>query len=205
MSYPYRVVVTRSVQESVKGKDSSQNAISLTPILNEGRMKELLTQALEKKGFEKQADGTWSRTKNGVTEVFNPETMTITATSETAGEIKKEKTVEAHGDSGGRGNVERDRAHAEAEVGARLEKDLAITDAERKKKQDQLTAEAKKRLDESEKARVQDLNEATLDVYAEALKEKARTMGEVKEIRENKKDNGAGGTEYELVIKVGDN
>ena len=205
MSFPYRVVVTRSVQESVKGRDSSQNSISLTPILNEGRMKDLLCQALEKKGFAKQADGTWTRTKDGVTETFNPGTMTITATSEAAGEIKKEKTVEAHGDAGGRANVERDRAHAEAEVGAKLEKELKVTDAERAKKQEQLTAEAKKRLDDTERARVQDLNEATLDVYAEALKEKAKTMGEVKEIRENKKENGTGGTEYELVIKVGEN
>lgn len=204
MSYPYRVVVSRSVQESVKGKDSSTNAISLTPILEEGRMRDLLTQALEKRGFEKQGDGTWKRTKDGIVEVFDPGSMTITATSETEGEIKKEKTVEAHGDAMNRNTVERDRAHAEAEVGARLEKDLAITDEERRRKHDELTAAARKRLEESEKARVQDLNEATLDVYAEALKEKARTMGEVKEIKENKKDNGAGGTEYELVIRVGE-
>lgn len=204
MSFPYRVVVTRSVHESVKGKDSSANSISLTPILGDERMKDLLCQALEKRGFEKQADGTWKRTKDGVTEVFDPKTMTITATSEQAGEIKKEKTVEAHGDSAGRGDVERSRAHAEAEVGSRLEKEIAITEAERRKKQDELTAKARQALEDSEKERVKDLNEATLDVYAEALKEKARTMGEVKEVRENRKENGAGGTEYELVIKVGE-
>jgi len=205
MSYPYRVVVTRSVQESVKGKDSSTNSISLTPILPEGKMQDLLCDALTKKGFEKQPDGTFTRTKDGVKETFDPKTMTITASAESTGEIKKEKTVEARGDASGSGNVERDRAHAEAEVGARLEKDLAVTDAERRKKQEQLTADARKRLEETEKARVQDLNEATLDVYAEALKEKARSMGEVKEIRENKKENGTGGTEYELVIRVGEN
>lgn len=204
MSYPYRVVVTRSVNETVAGKDSSHNSISLTPILGEGRMKDLLCEALEKKGFQKQADGTFSRTKDGVNEVFDPKTMTITATAETSGEIKKEKTVEAHGDAMNRTSVERARAHAEAEVGAKLEKELTINDADRAKKQEELTAAARKALDDSEKARVQDLNEATLEVYAEALKEKARTMGEVKEIRENKKDNGAGGTEYELVIKVGE-
>lgn len=204
MSYPYRVVVTRSVNESVAGKDSSHNSISLTPILGDGRMKDLLCDALEKKGFQKQANGTFTRTKDGVNEVFDPKTMTITATAETTGEIKKEKTVEAHGDANNRTSVERARAHAEAEVGAQLEKNLKITDAERQKKQEELTAAARKALDDSEKARVQDLNEATLEVYAEALKEKARTMGEVKEIRENKKDNGAGGTEYELVIKVGE-
>src|SRR5436189_232707 len=80
----------------------------------------------------------------------------------------------------------------------------ALTDAEHQEKKRELAAEAAKRLAESEKKRMTDLNDATLDVYAEALKEKAKTLGEVKEVTENRKDNGAGGTEYELVIKVGD-
>jgi hypothetical protein len=205
MSYPYRVVVTRSVNETVKGSDKSSNAISLTPICPEGRMKDLLRQALEKRGFVAQPDGTLVRTKDGVTETFDPATSTITATAEATGEIKKEKTIEAHGDSMNTSTAERDRKHAESVAGERLEKQLAISETERKTKADELTAEARKRLADSEAARVRDLNEATLDVYAEAIKEKARAMGEVKEIRETKKDNATGGTEYELVIRVGEN
>ena len=204
MSYSYRITVTRSVKETVKGKDESRNKITLTEILPEGRMRDLLVEALEKKGFEKQADGTWKRTVNGVTEVFDPESMEVTATSEVAGEIEKEKTVQAIGDARRERDVTSQRAHAEREVGARLEKELAVTEAERRAKRDQLEQEARKRLEESEGRRMQDLNEATLDVYAEALKEKARTLGEVKEQHESRRDNGLGGQEYELIIKVSD-
>ncbi len=204
MSYSYRVTVTRSVKETVKGKDESRNKITLSDILPQGRMKDLLTDALEKKGFEKQADGTWKRTVNGVTEVFNPETMEVTATAEASGEIQKEKSVQAIGDARRERDVGSQQAHAEREVGARLEKELAVTDAERKAKREALEQEARKRLEESEGRRMKDLNEATLDVYAEAIKEKAKTLGEVKEQRESRRDNGMGGQEYELIIKVED-
>lgn len=204
MSYAYRVTVTRSVRETVAGKDESRNRITLTEILPEGRMKDLLVQALEKKGFAKRADGKYERTKDGVTEVFDPATLEVTATAEVTGEIQKEKTTQAVGDARNEQDVAAQRRHAEAEVGSRLEKELAITDAERKAKAEQLAADAKKRLEETEARRVRELNEATLDVYAEALKEKAKTLGEVKEIRENRKDNGTGGQDYELVIRVND-
>ena len=204
MSFPYRVTVSRTVQETVKEKDQSRNKVSLTPILESGRMRDLLVDALERRGFKKQEDGTLTRTKDGVTETFDPKTMEVTATAEVAGDIKKEKTVEARGDSWRREDAERSRDHVEREVGARLEKELAVTDSERKEKQRELAAEAAKRLSETEGKRMTDLNEATLDVYSEAIKEKAKTLGEVKEVHENRRDNGAGGTEYELVIKVGD-
>ena len=204
MSFPYRVTVSRTVQETVREKDQSKNKIDLTPILESGRMRDLLVDALKKKGFVEQSDGTLTRTENGVTETFDPKTMEVTTTAEASGEIKKEKTVEARGDSWRREEAEQSRKHVENEVGARLEKELAVTDAERGEKKRELAAEAAKRLADSEKKRMTDLNEATLDVYAEALKEKAKTLGEVKEVHENRKENGAGGTEYELVIKVGD-
>lgn len=202
MSYAYRVTVTRSVQETVKGKDSSRNKIQLTEILPPERMKELLQRALEKKGFEKQADGSFQRTKDGVTEVYDPKTGDVTATAEVAGDIKKQKSVQAVGDARNQRDAGSQRSFAENEVGARLEKEIAVTEAERSAKRKELETDAKKRLEETEKARVRDLNEATLDVYAEAIKEKAKTLGEVKEMTENKKSDGAGGTEYELVIKV---
>lgn len=205
MSYSYRVTVTRSVKETVKGKDESRNKITLTEILPQGRMKDLLTDALEKKGFEKQADGTWKRTVDGVTETFDPKSMEVTATAEVSGNIEKEKSVQAIGDARREKEVGSQRSHAEREVGARLEKELKVTDAERKVKQEQLVQEARKRLEESEGRRMKELNEATLDVYAEAIKEKAKTLGEVKEQKESRRDNGMGGQEYELIIKVEDN
>lgn len=202
MSFPYRVTVSRTVHETVHEKDQSRNKIDLTPILDSGRMRDLLVEALKKRGFVEQKDGTLVRSRDGVTETFDPQTMEVTATSEVSGEIRKEKTVEARGDAWRRDEAERSRKHVEAEVGARLEKELAVTDAERQEKRRELAAEAAKRLADSESRRMQDLNDATLDVYSDAIKEKARTLGEVKEIHENRKDNGAGGTEYELVIKL---
>src|SRR4051812_13332000 len=99
MSYSYRVTISRSVQETVAGKDSSRNKIHLTEILPPEKMKELLQRALEKKGFEKQKDGTFTRTRNGVTETFDPSAMEVTAEAEVKGEIKKQKSVQAVGDA----------------------------------------------------------------------------------------------------------
>lgn len=202
MSYGYRITVTRTVSETVKGKDRSTNRVQLTEILPPERMKEMLGRALEKKGFKKQADGTWIRTSSGVTETFNPETMEVTAQAEAKGDIKKQKSVQAAGDARDLRDAGHQRAHVEAEVGARLEKEIAVSEAERKAKQSELEAEARKQLEETEAKRGKDLHEATLDVYAEALKEKARTLGEVKEMHESKRSDGAGGQDYELTIKV---
>lgn len=202
MSYAYRVTVTRSVRETVKGGDQSRNAIGLTGILPEERMKELLVEALERRGFARQEDGTWTRTADGVTETFDPATMEVTARAEVSGDIEKQKTVQAVGDANTARGAKNQRQYLEAEVGQRLEKELAVTDAERQAKSDQLAAEARRNLEQSEERRVRELNEATMETYAEALKEKAKQLGAVKEMQENRRDNGAGGTDYELVIKV---
>ena len=202
MSYAYRVTVSRTVQETVKGKDSSKNKVELTEILPKEKMREMLERALEKRGFERQKDGTLTRTKDGVTETFDPKKMEVTATAEVAGDIKKQKTVQAVGDARSQRDAASQRAHAEAEVGGRLEKEIAVTEGERAAKRGELEREAKKRLDETEQARVRDLNDATLDVYQEAVKEKAKTLGTVKEMTESRNADGKGGSEYELIIKV---
>mgnify|MGYP003580747191 CR=1 FL=1 len=44
MSFPYRVTVSRTVQETVREKDQSKNKIDLTPILESGRMRDLLVK-----------------------------------------------------------------------------------------------------------------------------------------------------------------
>jgi len=202
MSYAYRVTVSRTVQETVKGKDSSRNKVDLSEILPKEQMREMLERALEKRGFERRKDGTLTRTKDGVTETFDPKTMEVTATAEVAGDIKKQKTVQAVGDARNQRDAASQRAHAEAEVGSRLEKEIAVTEGERSAKRGELEREAKKRLDETEQARVRDLNDATLDVYQEAVKQKAKSLGTVKEMTESRNADGQGGSEYELIIKV---
>ncbi len=191
MSYPYRVVVSRSVEETVSSKDESRNRISLTPILPPARMGELFRKALGRSGFAEREDGRWIRSRDGVTEVFDPARLVFAATAEAAGEIRKERTVEVRGDALRPDEVEPGKRHAEAEVGAKLEKELKVTDAERARKAEELLASARQSLERTEAARVRSLNEATLEAYAEAIKEKARSLGEVKEIREQRREAAA--------------
>ena len=57
MSYPYRVVVTKAVEESVDANDRVVTKVTLTPILPKEAMKEVLKGVLEKKGWKERKDG----------------------------------------------------------------------------------------------------------------------------------------------------
>ncbi len=61
-----------------------------------------------------------------------------------------------------------------------------------------LQRQVTQQLAEGESARLEEMNQTLQDVYSEALKRKARKMGDVVDQHEGTNENG----EYELVIKV---
>ena len=200
MSYPYRVVVSKAVETIVNAKDKVTQKVTLTTILPEGDMKELLEAALVKRGWKKREDGKLERTApDGTKQTFDLDELTVTTELSVEDKIRKEKTVEVVGDAIRREDIESEKDRLRARAGADLEKQLAVSDDEKTQKKRELEKQVADKLIAGDEQRKKDLNEALLEVYAEALKKKAASLGSVTSVKEERRD---GGREYELVIKV---
>jgi hypothetical protein len=201
LSYPYRVVVSRSVETTVNAKDKSTQKVSLTTILPEKAMKDLLKDALVKRGWkEKEGEpGKLEREKDGMHQTIDLATLTVETEVSVTEKIKKEKSVEVVGDAYRKDDIETEKDRLRARAGAELEKQLAVSDDEKDEKKRALERAIAEKLSGSDEERKKDLNETLLEVYAEALKKKAASLGNVTSVKEERKD---GGREYELTIKV---
>lgn len=185
MSLSYRVSL--QVCEVVSADDKTTHKLDLQSILPEDEMKGLLRDSLTARGFEEQEDGTLKRVEEGG-EVITVNLEDLTMTTELASEDTVEGKVEGWGDAETRRGAQRD-----AERRAR-EQASALVDQGQREAQRRVTSQ----LAEGESARLEDMNQALQDVYAEALKRKARALGDVVEQVEGTNAQG----EYELVIKV---
>ena len=201
MSYPYRVVVSKTVETVVDAKDRATARVLLTPLLPADAMKELLREALVRRGWApRPGDATkLERARDGTTEVFDLTTLVVTTEVTIAETIRKEKTVEVVGDAFRKEDIETARDRLRAKASEELEKQLAVTDAEREAARKELERVIAAKLIASEDERRRDLNETLLDVYKEALRKKAASLGSVTSVKEERRD---GGREYELTIKV---
>lgn len=200
MSYPYRVVVTRSIETIVGASDRATHRLNLTPILPAERMREILEEVLEKKGWHQRDDGAWEKAgPAGERMVCDPAAMEVTAAIEAAEQIKKERTVHATGDAWSRAEIDAAREKLREAVEEQLEKELKITGAEQRARERDLQAELAERLAAGEADRRRELNEIVMEVYAESLKEKARSLGQITEIHESRDESGSA---YELTIRI---
>lgn len=196
MSYPYRVVVTKGVEEQVCASDRSEKTVEVPPIVGAERSREILREALKKRGWE--GEGTvLTRTQDGLEQTFDLETGRVTTVVEGEDTIEKELTLEGQGDSWTRPSGAEEEA-LRRKVEEEVDRRLKISDEERQARREELEERLAARLRESDEERTRELNEVLLEVYAESLKEKARGLGTVTEVREERAENG----EYELVIRV---
>ncbi len=198
MSYPYRVVVTKAVEENVDANDRVVTKITLTPILPKEAMKEVLKGVLEKKGWKERKDGKLEKKgPDGEEQVFDLDEMTLTTEVSEKETIRKEKTVEVMGDAWHKEDIEAEKDRLRAKASADLEKRLAVSEDERSQKKQELEKKIADKISKGEDTRKKEVNEALLEVYAEALKKKAASLGSVTSVKEERKNN-----EYELTIKV---
>jgi uncharacterized protein YqfB (UPF0267 family) len=123
----------------------------------------------------------------------------VTTRLETEEVISKEKTVTARGDALRRSDVSQAKEALRRRVEEQLEKDLRITDQEVAAKEAALQADLAERLAATEEARLRELNRVIKDVYAESLKEKAKTLGTVTHVHEETRRDGQ---EYQLTIRI---
>ncbi|TET34121.1 MAG: hypothetical protein E3J72_15220 [Planctomycetota bacterium] len=196
MSYPYRVVISHSISESVTIEDESRNDVILTEYLPKERMKDILRDALERRGWTKVDDDHYAREGDrGETMVFDLEEGAVITSVNITETMEKEKTVTARG--AGRSHAR--KAELRERVKQKLEKQLKFTEEERTEKKDEIQEKASQVLSETENSRKEELNDILMDVYAESLREKAKTLGQVVSIEENRSDDG---TVFEMQIKI---
>lgn len=198
MSYPYRVVVTKGVEEEVCASDRSERTVELPPILDKKTTQDLFEKALRDRGWTGEGGKLSKRGDHGETMEVDLETGVVVTSIEDQETIKKELTLEGHGDAW-TAPTKADEEALRQRVEERIDKRLKISDAEREARRAELEDALARKLQEGEEARERELNEVLLEVYAESLKEKAKGMGTVTEIREESSPETG---EYELVIRI---
>jgi len=178
VSRAYRIQVKESLRRDVRAEDSIHAEIELLEILPPEQMGELLRRELTERGFEPQEDGTMVRERNDVAITVDP------CTGEVFIRAKAEQTITVEGKRDG--VTYDDVGPRNQQVKERLKQEL-ISDLEQRieKQTADVQSAATGKLERELGALRPELNEVVNRVTAEALKQKAAQMGQIKEISED--------------------
>lgn len=178
MSRAYRIRVSESTSRVIRASDHVSTRLEVLDILPPEAMGGLLAAELEALGFEETDEG-MVRTEGGVTVVVDTSDCTVTVRTET------EREVELKSERDGYVWDETSAAdRKKAEERLRKEAQEAL-DKDAEKKSENLQKEVTDRL-EGHLADVQkELGGVVNRVTAQALKQKAAQLGEIKEITED--------------------
>jgi hypothetical protein len=175
MSRAYRISVAESLRRHVRVKDGFATRLELLAILPEARMAELLAAELEKVGFERDGDRLRRVDDDGVEIEVDARSgeVTVRIAAEADVEVKEQQTAVSARDN--------DR-EAEERLRRRVLQSLeGKVAAQEETLRQEVSAKLEKKLRDLRK----ELDGAVGRCLGEALKEKARTMGEIEEISED--------------------
>jgi hypothetical protein len=165
------------LNRTIKAEDSVCADLELLEILPPEQMAALLKEELKGRGF-REKDGQMTRADGNLTTTIDPAEGTVTV------ESKSEKDVKLEGEREGLGYE--DFGPGEKSVRKQLSRQLQddlFREAERQ--QDKLQEAATKRLEGHLADLKKELNGAINRVTAEALKQKAAQIGQIKEVIED--------------------
>src|SRR5262245_52120735 len=177
MSRAYRIAVRESLNRVVRAKDHISTDLEILGVLSPEQMAELLAQELESRGF-KQKGKQMVRSQEGVTVTVETETGKVTVDSDLEKEIQieAERVGRSYDDAGP--GAKKTRENLKKELRADLEKEAC-------KKAADLQSEATDKLEAQLGDLRQELNQVVNRVTAEALKQKAAQIGQIKEMTED--------------------
>jgi len=177
MSRAYRIRVRESLHRVVSADDRVSTQLELLEILPCDQMAELLKQELVRRGFEEK-DGKLQRTRDGVSVTVEPETGTVTVESELREKLmlSEERETRSYTDVGP--SAQKTKQLLREEIRRDLEKQAH-------QKQGSLQTQATDQLAGQLADLRQDLDQAVNRVTAEALKQKAAQLGQIKEMTED--------------------
>lgn len=172
MSRVYRVLVNGILEKVEHLEDRVCGSLELLPVLPKERMQVILAGELAKRGFTVEGNVARKSPEPGIVIELDLEASTVTVKAESDLEVKlyEERTIvggnpgeEAAGRRGIQENLERVAAE-KAELARR---------------------EVTEKLEKSLRGLKSEIDDAVTRATGEALKEKARSMGEIKEITED--------------------
>ena len=173
MSRVYRVSVSGAIERVEHLEDRVCGSLDLLPILPKERMQNLLAKELSRRGFEVEGNLARKEHKPGISiEVdLDASTVSVKAEGDLALSLRKDgQAIQSDGNSDAERVRQRLVSELESEAAARV-------------------AAGQRQVTESLEGELRDLkgeiDSAINRVTAEALKEKARTMGEIEEMTED--------------------
>jgi hypothetical protein len=177
MSRAYRINVRETLNRVIRAEDHVSTQLELLEILPPELMAQLLRAELEKHGFECEGDEL-VREQDGVVVTVDPTTGTVTVRAEAAEEVNIEgERIGYAADQGGK-HARQVREQTRKELQKELEGKAGL-------KRDKLQSQVTDRLEAQLGDLRQELNQAVNRVTAEALKQKAAQLGQIKEMTED--------------------
>lgn len=178
MSRAYRISVSESLRKVVKASDHVSTDIELLEVLPKEQMSALLAAELEGQGFERDGD-LLVRQQDGVTISIDPNSGKITVSAELCEEVDLKQDVSGWADEDfGRFG----RKRAEEQLRKQAKEGL---EQQAQSKEEKLTQQATEQLEGVLRDLQGELDGTVNRVTAQALKQKAAQIGEIKEITED--------------------
>ncbi|MBL8800035.1 MAG: hypothetical protein JNM56_39495 [Planctomycetia bacterium] len=177
MSRAYRIAVKENLKRIIRARDHVSTQLEILEVLPKDQMADLLKEELKRRGFEEQGQEL-VRSQNGVTVTVDPRAGTVKV------EAERQESVELEGERVGRAwddagpNATQMKDQLRKELVADLEKQAGTKEAE-------LQKSATDALEAQLADLRQELDRAVNRVTAEALKQKAATLGAIKEMTED--------------------
>jgi len=177
MSRAYRITVKEGLTRDLQACDEICTNLEILEILPPEQMAELLSDELKGRGFE-ESEGTLTRTENGVTVRIDPKSgeVTVKAELEDKVDLKAERDDWSYDDVGP--GEEAIRRRLQDQIKQDLERRAG---AQQSQLQNEATEKLEGQLDEVRK----ELSQAVNRVTAEALKKKAASLGQIREMTED--------------------
>jgi hypothetical protein len=178
MSRAYRITVKESETRELKGSDEICTQLELLEILPAESMAKLLADELKARGFEETADGTLTRKDGKMTITVDPCNGEVSVKSE----VEEKVTIEAKRDATGWDDVGASVDTVKDRTKQELKKDI---DKKADKETERLQTEATQALEKHLEELQPELSQVVNKITREALKEKAKQLGSIKEIAED--------------------
>ncbi|MEK6236601.1 MAG: hypothetical protein N2C14_17980 [Planctomycetales bacterium] len=177
MSRAYRIRVSETLTRILRAKDHVSTQLEILEILPQDQMAELLEKELVERGFERDGERL-VREHDGVSVVVEPKTGTVTTQAETSEEVdvKGNRETRVYDENTSR------RKEIQEDLRDQLRRDL---DKKADGKEQELQRAATERLEDELLDLRGELDQAVNRVTAEALKRKAASIGQIKEMTED--------------------